>query len=483
MKNVLFMNDVLFLAVVAILFLGVSVSYAGAAVSSAAASSIVPDAGTAISIGLVNQDPDPALAGDTVDVRLSVSNAGSSSADNMIVEVVPSYPFEAVSGQDYSQNIGPLNAFQSGSDAKILKYTLRVNKDATEGTYYMTVKYYAEGSNSSTSQSIPINVGSSQSVEIISIDKTVLVPGQQSGLKFIINNVGGSSLQDLSFHWANSNNVVLPVGSDNTKYIKYLDVGKSVELDYQVIADTAATPGLYPLNLYLSYLDSANNSEKTISTIAGVYVGGGTDFDIAFSEKSGTETSFSVANIGSNPASSVSVIIPTQRNWGVTGSNSMIIGNLNKGDYTVASFALQSQSSSLGNRTGVGNRTNFRTQDTAGIGLAADASGANNTALSPDSVLMQIAYTDTMGNRNIVNKTVKIGLQNVVSGNYSIGSSARGGQFSQRGGSSISSTVWYILGAIILIAGGIFLYTRRRNKKILESSNGNVKELFKTKKK
>jgi len=93
----------------------------------------------------------------------------------------------------------------------------------------------------------------------------------------------------------------------------------------------------------LTYKDNINGTEKKISTIAGMYVGGGTDFDVAFSDNANSQMSFTIANIGSNPANSVSVVIPQQRSWSVSGSNSVIIGNLNKGDYTVASSSCSPQ--------------------------------------------------------------------------------------------------------------------------------------------
>ena len=73
-----------------------------------------------------------------------------------------------------------------------------------------------------------------------------------------------------------------------------------------------------------------------------MYVGGETDFDVAFSGSANGQTSFSVSNIGSVGASSVTVNIPKQLGWRVSGSDSAIIGNLDKGDYTIASFNLQS---------------------------------------------------------------------------------------------------------------------------------------------
>lgn len=47
-----------------------------------------------------------------------------------------------------------------------------------------------------------------------------------------------------------------------------------------------------------------------------------------------------MANIGVNPASAVSVTIPTQSNFNVIGSSSQVIGNLNAGDYTSATFQI-----------------------------------------------------------------------------------------------------------------------------------------------
>jgi len=427
-------------------------------------------AGQIISVGIVNQDPDPAVAGNTFDIRLSVENTGSLPTDNIILEIVPSYPFEAVSGESLTQNLGPLSAFQLGSNNQIVKYTLKVNKDTTQGTYDLVTKYYVEGQNSSSvTKHLAVNIRGSQSVEIVHIDKTILIPGRQSSLKFVINNVGNAPLRDLTFSWSNADQIILPVGSDNTKYISYLDVGASAELEYQVIADTTVDAGLYPLNLVLKY-DSSSINRTTINTIAGVYVGGGTDFDVAFSDSSTSGTSFTIANIGSNPATSVSVSIPEQRGWRVTGSNSIIIGNLNKGDYTVASFKLQSQTSNFANRTN-------------GRNMSYPNNSANSTdviiPISADSVIMQIAYTDTMGIRTTVNKTLKIGAQNILSsGNQTTAYSARGTTSKSTG---LSSYTLYIVGALVLLVG-FFIYRKYKKQKLL-NADVNIKDVFKKKNK
>jgi len=430
---------------------------------------------TVISISVSNYEPNPAIAGDIVEVRLGVENIGGSAISNLMVEVMPEYPFVLVPGETAAKNIGILQGYQSDSTANIniIKYRMQVDKNAPAGSYELKVKYYEKGGTSSTLKSLSLDVKSKQSAEVIRIDRTILVPGKQTGLNFTINNVGNSPLRDLTFYWENGDNIILPVGSDNTRYVKYIDVGESADLEYQVISDTNTIPGLYKLNLYLTYEDPISKTEKKISTIAGVYVGGGTDFDVAFSESTGGEMSFSIANIGSNPANSVSVIVPEQRSWRVTGSNSVIIGNLNKGDYTVPSFKLQSSTSA--------NTFQNRTAP-AGVNIpersAQRSMNSSINALS-DTLLMQIAYTDTRGERNIIEKEVKLGTQNMNSTAGQTAMLARRGAVQQE--SVFSTYMWYFIAIAVLVAG-FGVYRKYKRCKLLDPDY-NIKDLIKIKKK
>ncbi len=430
---------------------------------------------TILSVSLANYDPNPAIAGDTVDVRIGIQNTGGTDINNLVMEVVPSYPFELVSGENAVQNVGIVQGYQADSTAniKIVTYKMQINKDAPAGTYELKVKYYEQGSSASTEKSLYLDIKSRESAEVIHIDKTAIVPGTLSSLEFTINNVGNAPLRDMTFNWENDANIILPVGSDNTRYIKYIDVGNSSKLEYQVIADTNAQPGLYKLNLYLTYEDSLSNQSKKISTVAGVYVGGGTDFDVAFSENTNGQTSFSVANIGNNPAYSVSVMIPDQSSWSVSGPNSVIIGNLNKGDYTVASFNLQSSISDTNSQNGTArsntnSNTNFR-----GRYMQRSMNG------SSDTINMQIAYTDTMGERNIVDKQVKIGFQNIVSAGGQMAMMGRRGDVQQE--NVFSNNILYFFGIIVLV-GGVIVHRKYRSRKLL-NPDFKMKDLFKINKK
>ncbi len=298
---------------------------------------------TQIIATLVNQEPDPAFAGDVVNARISVENRGGGDSESLVFEAVPEYPFEAVQGNELIQSAGILKAYQKGSNNKILKFRLRINNDVNAGRYNLKILQYPEGKKSQGNvvNTVSIDIKNKENAEVVYIDKVSLVPGSQTTVHFTINNVGASPLRDLTFSWSNPEGKILPVGTDNTKYIKYIDINDKEIIAYDVIADSDTKPGLYTLMLSLKYEDPKSKAIQEIATKAGIYVGGETDFDVAFSETSDGEMSFSISNVGSNPAYSVSVLIPRdQEGWDVTGSNNVILGNLNKGDYTVATFSI-----------------------------------------------------------------------------------------------------------------------------------------------
>jgi hypothetical protein len=430
---------------------------------------------TVLSVSLANYDPNPAIAGDPVEVRIGIENIGGTTTNDLMLEIVPEYPFELVPGENAVHDVGIVQEYHADSTAniKIVTYKMQINKNAPAGSYELKVMYYEKGSTEMTKKSLYLDVKSKETAQVIHIDKSILVPGKQSSLKFTINNLGNAPLRDLTFNWDNDQNIILPVGSDNTRYIKYIDIGNGTDLEYQVIADTNAQPGLYKLNLYLSYDDSFSNQTKKISTFAGVYVGGGTDFDVAFSDNANGIMSFSVANIGSNPANSVSVVIPEQPVWSVSGTNSVIIGNLNKGDYTVASFKLQSSISNMSSQ----NRVPRNNSNSQGRPMQRSMNGSTNS--SSDTVLVQIAYTDTMGERTVVQKEVKIGLQNVASADGLTGSQGRRGAVPQA--SVFSTYIWYFIGAAVLLVA--FVGYRKYTSRKLIDPDFKIKDLFKSQKK
>jgi len=310
-----------------------------------------------ISIDLLNQDPDPVNPGDVLEIRIAIENAGYNDIENCYLKIEPDYPFRALSGEGLVENIGTLGKRSEDDRRKVVKFKLGVENEVNEGKYPLKVYLYSTDSKNEVSLNreltIDINSESNAEIEYINVEK--LIPGEKTKLIFGIKNVGNSPLKNSMFSWESTSDVILPVGSSNVKHINLIDVGETANVSFEVLTNVNTKPGLYKLDLVLTYDDIEelktiteggtieNEKRKTIESKAGIYIGGTTDFDIAFMERSPTGAyTFSVSNIGNNGANSVKISVPLQENWTVTdGSNSVILGNLQKGDYTVADFNLE----------------------------------------------------------------------------------------------------------------------------------------------
>jgi hypothetical protein len=410
---------------------------------------------SSLQVNLTNQNPDTARPGEPVELTVSVQNIGSNNLKNIAVLIEPKmgssslYPFSQISGESLEQSIPYLNARQDNNDAAVLKFKLMTDANAAAGTYDIDIITTAtdDGSSSNTittTKTIQLEVKGKEYAQIVTINKAGIDVGKEEPLEFIITNTGNSPLKNMVISWEDPKGVILPVYSDNTKYIKYLEPNQSVAVDYFVMADVNAVPGLYSLDVNLAF-ENDQSETQLIKTTAGLFVGGATDFDVSFSESSQGDVSLSIANVGNNMAYAVKVSIPDQEGYRVSGSSSTIVGNLQKGDYTIASFNVTS-AQAAGGYTGTAH-------DTAN---ASDAAGDNETSSSMNSnpLKVQIEYTDAKGERITLDKDVAV---------QTSASTGFGGSRGSRGNrsSGFSSSLPYI--AVIVIAGaGVFLYRRQK---------------------
>lgn len=409
-----------------------------------------------ISIDLLNQDPDPVNPGDILEVRISIENTGYNDIDNCFVKIEPEYPFKALSGEKSVVNIGTLGKRSADERRKVLKFKVGVENDVNEGSYPLKVYLYSTDKNNRVSLTrelaIDIDSESNAEIEYISIEK--LIPGEKTKLIFGIKNVGNSPLKNSMFSWECTNDVILPVGSSNVKHINLIDVGETENVSFDVLTNVNTKPGLYKLDMVLTYDDIEelqtiteagyveNEKRKTIKSKAGIYVGGTTDFDIAFMEQSPTGAyTFSVSNIGNNGANSVKVSVPPQENWTVTdGSNSVVLGNLAKGDYTIADFNLQPA--------------------TVGKELP---------------IKFEISYTSSDGIRQVDENVISL---------YASPSTMQTGSRLTAESSKSSMLSYKLLFLLLLGAAGVFLY-KKYQKKVMEKNaeaNMNVENQIEEKK-
>jgi hypothetical protein len=180
------------------------------------------------------------------------------------------------------------------------------------------------------------------------------------------------------------------------------------------IADPGVASGVYVLNADMDYTIGSNIS-KTINLEIGMFVGGSGEFYLSLQESQASAISLSVANIGVNPATSVVVSIPEQQNFTVTGPSSSFIGNLNPGDFTLASFSVVPKG-------------------------------------SQGMLKVDISYTDTNGRRQTAEKEITITSQEVS------GQAATTSSGTARSGSGLTLIAIGVVGIIVVIL--VFRYRK-----------------------
>lgn len=380
--------------------------------------------GIAFNVDLLNQTPDPVRAGDIVELKFSIQNRGNESVNDLNVLLDYSYPFSAVPGEDISKTITKIFAYQSSDNAQIIKFKLFVDKDAPSGDYEVSLKLIRPDNNIISVYKSYVSVKGKEYAQVITINKSNIDFGKVENLQFLITNTGDAPIKNILFSWADPTGTILPVNSDNTKYVKNLDVNESILVDYNVMANINSAPGLYKLNLTLNFETKDYNS-SILNTSAGIFVGGKTNFEVNFSEYSATRgVSISIANVGNNPAYSVLVSIPDQQGYKIKGSNSVMLGNLDKGDYTVATYMLS-------------------LTDT-------------NAQKINDHFKVIVEYTDSLGYRNSIEKEIRLDLS----------SSIPNGATQNKNTNVWTSTTSLIIYAVILLAVIITLNHKHKNKTV-----------------
>jgi len=369
--------------------------------------------------------PTPVSPGSDGYVQLTLTNSGNAVANSIQITGVSSDPSIKVS----SNAIGNLGALGNGqSTTAAVKFS--VSGSAPSGLY--TIRFAISICTSSCNEIDPTSVVTVQApsaLQIISIQPSILAAGQSATLDFNLMNTGNDGLSNIVLTWQTPNNEILPLGLSNRQFITSMGGGASVDLPINVSVGSSVAPGVYPLSVQLVYFDKSGVKQSINSTI-GIKIGGTTDFDVSLQQYSAGTASLSIANIGVNPATSVSVLIPDQNNFAVSGANSVYLGNLNAGDFSVANFAVTSSRFTRG------------------------ANGApSNASSGSDLLTVQITYSDTSGGRQIAEKQIVLNLA----------ASSSGTTFQRNRGLSFTTIIEIV--AVIIVAAVVLLWFFKFRKK------------------
>ncbi len=288
----------------------------------------------------------PVNPGDTLYVYVPIQNLGFGSFMNDVaVRLVPkdNASANAVNLLDNVDSLGDINDWGTQRTAK---FRIHVNSDAVEGDYYFNVfiTYTGQVTGGSTP---PAQVTTELKDQILTIKGTPIIillnstPGVVAPMSInketlLFKNTGTGTLRNAiaEINLAGTNSVFSVLGGGTQFSLGNLKAGDEADVTFDLAVDITATPGVYNIPLKITGQDNFSSQNYI-----GVVVAGTTDFEISYQETLGS-FSINVANVGISSASAVTVTLPQQRNFSVTGSSSSVLGNLNPGDYTSAIFQI-----------------------------------------------------------------------------------------------------------------------------------------------
>ena len=402
-----------------------------------------------------------ATPGNQGQVTLYLISGGSGTVEGIKVVATSSHWAIQPEG-DWERNIGDLYSGHSTS----LSFNFKVSSSATTGLYEIKFKVGTTNAGYVTRYAI-VKIEEPETIDIISLSPTYLDIGKQTTMTLTLSNNGQIKVADILLSWEDEYSYILPVGTDNRIKISSVEAGNTTDVSFDVIVSPSLPAGVYPVYFTLDFYDQTG-SKQTISSQIGIQIGGATNFEVVVEESASSTTTLAIANTGANTASSVIVKIPGQINYATIGSNSVNLGNLEAGDYTLATFQISQQTSNLtGNQfplDGQGFNSSQRPFDNPNVNMSDRHGFMNRTfpgTLDINSALIvEISYTDLFGIRQSVQKEVTMSSSSSISTSRSSSPFSRSsGQLPGQSGDSSSGldtgTMYIlagVLGIVIIIA-------------------------------
>ncbi len=340
-----------------------------------------------ININSVNYLPNTIYPGDVVSLAINIEDIGTI---NYIKDLTVSYElddaFTNVENSYFIDEIKP-----KMQKTAILKF--KVNENTIAGYYpiLLNFDYYRNGNKINETQELTIPITKTSKNILLTVSPKKINPGKESELQLTLTNSNNSTISNIEVSWYEENNLILPLGSDNIKSIKSIEGNTFETVYYNVATDPNLSPGIYTLKTTIKFNDS--NGIKTQTSNIGIIIGGETDFDVSVEYEGNNEYSFSIANIGTNDAESTLIEIPEQTGIKTIGTNQAILGGIDRGDYTMATFTIINSNMTMQkiDPNNISKDENFRKLE-----------NKNN------DLNIILYYTDTTGKRQTITKTVNL---------------------------------------------------------------------------
>lgn len=306
-----------------------------------------------ILVTLTKQEPDPIEPGREFEAAFKIDNNGTT-ANNVLLEILPEYPFSLVPGEPSTRELGIVGTTQSQKQTVIAKFKLRVAQDAGDGYHQIKIRYRNEDSDSwATLENFRIKVQTSDA--LLGIEKffsvpAVTAPGDKAKLTISLKNYASSSLKNIKValdikEGEEGSMPFAPVGTSNQRVFPYLEANADLAVVFELLVDSGAVSKAYKIPLEFAYSDYLNKNYSKTNFVTLV-VGDKPDLGLTLerTEVYVPETPGNVVlrlvNKGNPDIKFLNVKVVQNENVKVIGADESYIGKLDSDDFSTAEFKL-----------------------------------------------------------------------------------------------------------------------------------------------
>ncbi len=217
----------------------------------------------------MNQDPDPAIPGQYVDLRWQLIKIGGTRLENTRFKLEVEYPFYFDQGERPEKYLGDVIGGTEEEEYYILHYRLRVDSDALKGDYNVTLRYTYGRGVSWFEQDYIVHVDTSRPEFVVGLLRTspekLVADTTEALLKIEIDNIGDGKAENVqvklrlppgfqpSYSYSDQDNLGT-IEEDTSKTARfYIDVDENIQ------------DGDYPASLEIKYKEE-NDPENRYRT-------------------------------------------------------------------------------------------------------------------------------------------------------------------------------------------------------------------------
>ncbi|MBW2963573.1 COG1361 S-layer family protein, partial [Candidatus Woesearchaeota archaeon] len=303
--------------------------------------------GPNIEATLLSQQPDPVKPGEIVEVRFKIENSGTAATSEILVEIMPEFPFSLYSGEAVV-NVGKMRAGQTGADASIVAFKLKVDEKAVEGDneIELRVKIADDVWKSYTEENFMVRVESPDSIlslEGIYTQPEQMVPGQDAKLYIKLNNQADNILRNIKLSLDLDDVPIVPTDSSDEKSVYQIKAGEEEWVVFNLVAEADAEAKIYKVPVDLTYYDVAGNLYSKETTI-GLKIGDEPELLLYISEtevyakgQKGAVT-ITIANHGLANVKLMKMTLMPSENYEVISANEVYIGDVDTDDIESQDF-------------------------------------------------------------------------------------------------------------------------------------------------